>query len=121
MDPTEKLLSSTPSVMLSAPLPTTIFVVRHAEVHNPKDLLYGRLPRYRLSERGRAQATVAARFLSGRPLATIYTSPLLRARQTADIIATCQPGAQIRRSRDLIEVRTGYQGSPNSILKKGFS
>ena len=35
---------------------TTLHLLRHGEVHNPTGVLYGRLPGYHLSERGRAQA-----------------------------------------------------------------
>ena len=35
---------------------TTIHLMRHGEVHNPEGVLYGRLPGYRLSERGAAMA-----------------------------------------------------------------
>src|SRR5947209_13079623 len=107
--------------MLTAPVRTVILLVRHAEVQNPKDIVYGRLPRFGLSERGRSQAEAVARFLSTRDPEAIYTSPLLRARQTAEIIARESPGAVLRRSKSLIEVLTGYQGSPNSILVSGFS
>ena len=96
-------------------------MVRHAEVHNPRDILYGRLPRFRLSERGRLQAEQTARFLAARPLDAIYSSPLLRARETADILSHYHPAASVRLSRALIEVRTGYEGSSNSVLKAGFS
>jgi len=95
--------------------------VRHAEVYNPKDILYGRLPGFRLSENGRRQAHRTGRFISGRPVSVIYTSPLARARETAEILSGYQPSAPVQISRRLIEVRTSYQGSPNSILKPGFS
>jgi broad specificity phosphatase PhoE len=121
MGPTEKLLSSTFDAILTVPLLTQILVIRHAEVHNPDDILYGRLPRFRLNDRGWFQAEVTAKFLAARPLTTVYTSPLLRARQTARVLKHYHPSAQIRTSQDLIEVRTSYQGSPNSILKPGFS
>lgn len=113
-------MSSTADIP-TAPLPTTILVVRHAEVHNPKDILYGRLPRFRLNERGREQAEATARFLAARPVAAIYTSPLLRARQTAAILSRYHAGTPLHTSRALLETRTAYQGSPNSILKPGFS
>jgi broad specificity phosphatase PhoE len=119
--PTEKCLSSTVDSTLTSPSSTQILVVRHAHVHNPKDILYGRLPRFRLSESGRTQAEATARFLSTRPVTTVYTSPLLRARQTAEIIVSRHPHASLHTSRDLLETRTSYQGSPNSILKPGFS
>jgi broad specificity phosphatase PhoE len=119
--PTENCLSSTPSATLRAPLATTIFVVRHAEVHNPGDILYGRLPRFRLSSRGWEQAEHTAKFLSSRELSAIYTSPLLRARQTASVLSHYHPGSPVHHTQDLLEVRTAYQGEPNSILKPGFS
>lgn len=96
-------------------------MVRHAHVHNPQDILYGRLPRFGLSEEGRNQAETLARFLSTREVAAIYTSPLLRARQTARAIGRYHPGVSVHTSTALLEVKTGYQGSPNTILKPGFS
>jgi broad specificity phosphatase PhoE len=96
-------------------------MVRHAEVHNPKDIVYGRLPRFGLSERGRRQAEEVGRFLSARPVEALYTSPMLRARQTAQAMHEALPEVRIARLRLLIEVKTGYQGSPNSILVSGFS
>jgi len=39
---------------------TVVHVVRHGEVENPKKILYGRLPGYRLSELGVQMAKVAA-------------------------------------------------------------
>lgn len=95
--------------------------MRHAEVHNPRDIVYGRLPRFGLSAGGREQAEAAARFLAARPVTAIYTSPLLRARQTANILTHYHPGVVVRSACALIEVRTSYQGSPNSIYKPGFS
>ena len=32
--------------------PTTVYLVRHGHVHNPQEIIYGRLARFRLSERG---------------------------------------------------------------------
>lgn len=90
-------------------------------MHNPQDILYGRLPRFRLSEQGRRQAEYTACFLAGRPVSAIYTSPLLRARQTAEMLASHFPGVDVRRSQLLLETRTAYQGSPNSIIQPGFS
>jgi broad specificity phosphatase PhoE len=89
---------------------TRIFFVRHGEVHNPGAIFYGRLPRFRLSEEGRAQAAAAARDLATEPLAAIYTSPLLRARQTGAILAARHPGVPIRRSAHILELRSRRQG-----------
>ncbi len=67
-------------------MPTTITFIRHGEVHNPQRILYGRLPRFALSEQGRAEAQAVAATLRDVPVATVYSSPLLRARQTAQAI-----------------------------------
>jgi broad specificity phosphatase PhoE len=65
----------------------TIHLVRHGEVENPKGVIYGRLPGYNLSERGKRQAESAGRHLSRAPLGTIRSSPLERAQETAAVIA----------------------------------
>lgn len=90
-------------------------------MHNPGNILYGRLPRFRLSARGWEQAERTARFLSSRELTAIYSSPLLRARQTASVLSHYHPGVPMHLSEDLLEVGTSYQGESNSILKPGFS
>lgn len=96
---------------------TTIDLVRHADVHNPKDVFYGRLPRFRISDLGREQAAVTAALLAGAPVAAVYTSPLLRARQTAAIIAQRHPNRPpLRRATALIEVRSHWQGRPTADL-----
>lgn len=89
---------------------TRILFLRHGFVHNPKGLIYGRMPRYRLSDVGRQDVARAARWLAQVPIAAIYTSPLLRARQTAEIIAKDHPGVPVRQTALLIEVRTSWQG-----------
>ena len=100
---------------------TTILLVRHTEVHNPERLLYGRLPRFRLSEHGRRQAERTAASLANRPVAAIYSSPLLRARQTAAIIARYHPRATRHVSRLLQETGSAWQGTPFTSFKPGFS
>jgi broad specificity phosphatase PhoE len=92
-------------------LTTTILLVRHADVHNPRLLFYGRLPRFRLSELGRRQAAFLAEYLRDEPVSRFYTSPMLRARQTAEILAAKHPGATVHRAIELIEVRTGWIGA----------
>ena len=100
--------------------PTTILLVRHTEVHNPDRVLYGRLPHFRLSDYGRKQAERTAAFLANRPVAAIYSSPLLRARQTADLIARYHPDATRHVSTLLHEVGSGWHGTPVAAFKPGF-
>lgn len=93
-----------------------IIFVRHGEVHNPEQIFYGRLPRFKLNTRGREQAQAAAHALAPLPLAAIAHSPLLRARQTAQILAAAHPGVSLQQSRWLLEVRTSHQGLPTAAL-----
>ena len=62
-----------------------IHLIRHGEVHNPGGVLYGRLPEFRLSERGHQMAELAAKDLleQERKVGAIYSSPLLRTRESA--------------------------------------
>ena len=73
---------SLPQMKPSTP---SVFLVRHGEVQNPRHVVYADLPRFVLSPNGRRQARLTAdRLPSG---ATIVTSPLDRAVETAEIIA----------------------------------
>jgi broad specificity phosphatase PhoE len=90
----------------------TLWFCRHAEVHNPRQVLYGRLPRFRLTPYGHQQAAQLGTFLAPQPLTTLYTSPLLRARQTAQVIIAARPGLKARTDQLLIEVDTGHDGVP---------
>jgi probable phosphoglycerate mutase len=89
---------------------TRVLFVRHGFVHNPTGVIYGRMPRFGLSRQGREDVERAARWLEQVPIGAIYTSPLLRARQTAEIIGAAHPGVPIRQTALLIEVRTSWQG-----------
>jgi broad specificity phosphatase PhoE len=100
---------------------TTLLLVRHAEVHNPGQILYGRLPRFRLSDAGRMQAEQLARFLAPEPIAVIYTSPLLRAKHTATAIAAHHPRTTIRRTQLLHEVGSAWQGTAFSMFADDFN
>ena len=63
-----------------------IHLIRHGEVHNPGQVLYGRLPHFRLSERGHEMAELAAKTLKAdkRPISALIASPLLRTRESAE-------------------------------------
>ncbi len=106
---------------MSDHIPTVIYLIRHADVHNPQNVVYGRLPRFGLSQTGFREAETTARYLAGlTTLDRIYTSPMLRARQTADIIAWAQhPPTPVVISELLDEVRTSWQGHPNRDLMAG--
>jgi len=65
---------------------TRVYLVRHAEVENPRRVLYGHLPGFPLSALGRAQAAELGRRLSDSGLRRIVHSPLERAAETARLI-----------------------------------
>lgn len=102
---------------------TKVIFVRHGNVHNPRNVIYGRLPRMRLSPSGHQEMQRTSQFLADLPVAAIYTSPLLRARQSARYIAAHHPGSMLRRCTDLIEVGTSWQGESNKAVREipGFS
>lgn len=66
---------------------TVVHLLRHGEVHNPEGVLYGRLPGYHLSERGRQMAEVVAKSLADRDITALFSSPLERAQETAAPLA----------------------------------
>jgi len=97
--------------------PTILYLIRHTDVYNPNDILYGRLPRFGLSDLGREQAERTAQVLAEEPVAIFYTSPQLRARQTVRILSKPHPNVPVRVSSLLNEVRTSWQGKPHSELE----
>lgn len=88
---------------------TIVHVMRHGEVHNPDGILYGRLPDYHLSERGRAQAEAVAEWLAHRDIVYVVASPLERAQETAAPIAA-HLGLSIDTDDALIESHNVFQG-----------
>jgi broad specificity phosphatase PhoE len=88
---------------------TIVHVLRHGEVHNPKGILYGRLPGFRLSVTGQAQATAVANALAGHDITHVVSSPLQRAQETAGPIAKAH-GLQIAEDENLIEAGNEFEG-----------
>ena len=93
---------------------TTIHLVRHGEVENPKGVIYGRLPGYNLSERGQRQAAAAGERLADRDVGAIWASPLERAQETAAAIAAHHE-IEIVTDERLIESDTTLEGVGKSI------
>jgi broad specificity phosphatase PhoE len=89
---------------------TIIYLVRHGEVNNPKQIFYGRLPGFSLSGIGRKEAHRLGNFLAGKTLSAIYASPLERAMETASIIASYQNNVSVVPDKRLLEVKSLVQG-----------
>lgn len=88
---------------------TTIHLLRHGEVDNPRGVLYGRLPGYHLSELGRKMADRAAEHLAGRDVVAVLSSPLERAQETAAPVAA-RFDLEIQTDERLIEAENAFQG-----------
>ncbi|MFF2347100.1 MSMEG_4193 family putative phosphomutase [Pseudarthrobacter sp. NPDC058119] len=85
---------------------TLILLVRHGETPTTGTVLPGRAPGLHLSERGRAQADAAAERLAGLPVDAVYSSPLERARETAEPTAT-RTGRPVTEEAGLLECDFG--------------
>jgi broad specificity phosphatase PhoE len=88
---------------------TIVHLLRHGEVHNPEGVLYGRLPGYRLSERGQRQALTVAESVAGHDIAHVVASPLQRAQETAAPIAAAHR-IDVATDERLIEAGNQFEG-----------
>lgn len=88
---------------------TIVHLVRHGEVHNPAKILYGRLPDYHLSERGRRMAQATAESFTDHDITVLRCSPLERARETAAPIADVT-GLDVAVDHNLLEAGNSFEG-----------
>lgn len=85
---------------------TTIYLIRHCETQGNKQRLFqGRID-MDISDAGREQLQRLAERFRDIPLDALYSSPLLRARRTAEAVATYQPLA-LQIDERLIEIDGG--------------
>jgi broad specificity phosphatase PhoE len=84
----------------------TIFLVRHAAHDRVDRVLCGRMPGVGLGEAGRRQAEALARRFGDAAVEAVWTSPLDRARETAEPIAG-RLGLPVRTSDGLAEIDFG--------------
>ncbi len=83
---------------------TIIQYVRHSIYENPERLVPGRIPGYHLSKEGIAKAKKAGQYLKETKSKHIYTSPIERCFETADIIASFLPAIEINHAYELTEI-----------------
>ncbi|GAA4658902.1 MULTISPECIES: histidine phosphatase family protein [Amycolatopsis] len=88
---------------------TVVHLLRHGEVHNPDNILYGRLPGFRLSERGQRQALTVAEALAGHDITHVVASPLQRAQETGAPIAAAHR-LDVHTDERLIEAGNQFEG-----------
>lgn len=85
---------------------TLLLLVRHGQTPTTGAVLPGRAPGLHLSDRGRVQAERVAERLAGLPVDAIYSSPLERARETAEP-AAASTGLEARLNSGLVECDFG--------------
>jgi len=87
-------------------LATTVFLVRHAAHDRVDRVLCGRMPGVGLGEAGQRQAEALARRFACEGVDAVWTSPLQRARETAEPVAA-RLGLAARPSDALCEIDFG--------------
>ena len=98
--------------------PTIIHFVRHGAVYNQSDVYYGRLSGFPLSEDGRHQASTTRDYLANKKIAAIYSSPRLRARETAQILLEPHKNILVTISELLDEVFSPFDGAHIEEVKR---
>jgi broad specificity phosphatase PhoE len=93
---------------------TLVHLLRHGEVYNPQGILYGRLPGYALSDRGRAMAERVAERIGDRDITHLVSSPLERAQETAAPLAKVRGLTPVLDDR-VIESTNVFEGRPFTI------
>lgn len=98
-----------------------VHLVRHAEVDNPNNIVFGSLPGFGLSPHGLEQARRGGRYLGPRAVVAIWSSPLEPALRTAEEIAA-RSGVPVRVDEDLRDwgLVERWQGHPWSHISAAF-
>jgi broad specificity phosphatase PhoE len=93
---------------------TSVHVVRHGEVENPKKILYGRQSGWFLSKRGEEMAKTLGEWARPLNIGAVHASPLERAQQTAKPMADAH-GLTIKTDERLIEAANVFEGKPFGV------
>jgi probable phosphomutase (TIGR03848 family) len=97
---------------------TTFYLVRHGVTSHTGHRLTGWMDGVSLNDEGRAQAERAAGSLAGVSFEAIYSSPIDRTRETAEILAKPH-GMKVRTSKGIGEVGYGaWTGRPLKVLAR---
>ncbi|MFK7988530.1 MAG: histidine phosphatase family protein [Sandaracinaceae bacterium] len=94
-----------------------LHLVRHGEVDNPSGVIYGRLPGFGLSARGREQVARAGEHLASRlgSAPRLVASPLQRTQQSARILMEHLGVGELELDERLIEADSGFEGFPRGL------
>lgn len=95
-----------------------IWLIRHGKTDLIGKKLCGNLPGIHLNEEGRQQAHKTADFMRRHQVKAVYSSPIERALETAQVIAACQ-GLHVQQAEFLREINFGeLQGLDAPTLKQ---
>lgn len=96
---------------------TTVFLIRHGLIDNPKNIMYGRNIDFKLSREGEKQVLALALKIknSGNKIEKIYSSPLTRAIQSSKIIGNVFRIKEVNLVEDLTDTNiSALFGFPRS-------
>lgn len=85
---------------------TVIHLLRHGQHNLGGGVLAGRMPGVGLSQRGRAEIAAVAEQLAGAEITALYSSPLQRTRESAEIVGA-RLGLPVSLRDDLLELDFG--------------
>ncbi len=88
---------------------TTLYLFRHGEYENPGYVFPTSDSGFPLSGNGRSQVTEKIPYFTGKSIVSLYSSPVLRTRQTAEILANALR-LPIQLDDRLTEVKTTLEG-----------
>ena len=88
---------------------TIVHLLRHGEVHNPQGILYGRRDGFHLSDLGVRMAQRIAEQVGTRDIVHMRTSPLERARETGEPLASAR-GLEMTVDPRVIESSNEFEG-----------
>src|SRR5258706_2000196 len=86
-----------------------IYLVRHGDIQNPQQIVYCRLPGIPLSDLGKQEAHTNALYLKDKQISGIFSSPLERCAETAQILSQ-ELSLPFKVDDRLIEINSPYQG-----------
>jgi broad specificity phosphatase PhoE len=98
-----------------------LIIIRHAQtVWNAAGRIQGQADP-ELSEAGREQCETVANRLANTPIDALYTSDLVRARETAEAVASRHPGLSVQVEAGLREIDLGaWEGATRETLMAGW-
>ncbi len=98
-----------PYLLYDGRMAQSVHVLRHGQVHNPENILYGRQPGWRLSELGQEMAQTVGDWSKQFDVGAVLASPLQRAQETAAPLAAAH-NLEIITDPNLIEAANIFEG-----------